>query len=229
MVVENKTSVMLLCIIEGKEYTILPKSEIYVEVEKNIVINVCHMYESSRKELFDIINVFHIVINSTITVDDIHGDGRIIISGEVALVSMDYAYDRFFIVAQNCQVAKERLVVSNLRGLKNQAKDNKLKDTHMDRIMSFLLSGGFWMSTGLFLLFKIVFWANNWPLSWWLIVLFWLVGYGIQILGEKTYYLFIQKKQPRLLELEKYVSEENILRYYNNPNRQWIIGHKIDL
>lgn len=231
MVIQNNTSIQIECRTEdGRSISVLPKSELCIDLdEAGSVLEIGHVYKSSCKRLFDVDSVYHMVIDSRIDVRNVAPDALIVVSGETVHFYFGYVYDKFFFSVQNCKIISENCWVSNLNSLKESAYEPKRKDSTFERITTFLLSGGFWLSTGLFALFKLAFWTNGWAFPIWSIVLFWVTGYVIQLIGEKTAYKYLSKKQPRQSELTKYASEESIMAYFENPSREWIGDDRITL
>ena len=231
MILENNTSIPIECVaINGGKTVIPPKNKVHIAVDSgNDLLKINHLYGSGRKALFDFDNVYHVVINSEIAVRGADDDAVIVVSGELVHFDLEFVYDKFFFHTQNCTIFLENISVSNLCALQQKAYEPKKKDSHGDRIWTFLLTGGFWSSTGLFVLFKLTFWAKGWPFPWWLIMLFWMLGYAFLILGEKTVYRYRLKKQPKLTELNQYCSTEYIKGYFYNPKREWIADDRVEL
>ena len=229
MVLQNDTSIQIDCIIEGvKRITLSPKSSVSVDLDKaQYNLSIFHLYPSCRRQFFEIDNVYYMVIDSCICINDCKQDSQIVVSGEIVHFNWGYVYDKFLFFCQNCRIVSENCWITNLDELRRSAFEGKKKDSHFDRITTFLLSGGFWSMTGLFVLFKLIFWANDWVFPFWLIIFFWLFGYVIQWLGEKAFYMYMFQKQPKLSELETYASTEYILSYFYTPNRKWIADDRI--
>ena len=231
MILQNNTSIQIECITdEGKIFSIPPKCEINVKLDKSeSAFEIHHLYKSDRNKLFGVDNVYNIVIDSKIGIVNCGSDSRMVVSGEIVHFDLGYVYDKFFFYCQNCRMISESCCISNLIKLKELGYENRKNDSFFERITTFFLSGGFWSSTGLFVIFKLAFWANDWNFPLWLIVLFWLFGYVIQLIGEKANYKYIFKKQPKLLELSKYTSTEYVMSYFRNSSREWIGDDRMDL
>lgn len=185
---------------------------------KSIEIN--HIYKSGCEQLFGLNDVYHMVLDSKINIECGEPDPKIIVSGEMVHFEWGYVYDKFFFCGQNCRVVLENCWVSNLSGLQEIACQKK--NSLFDRITDFLFSGAFGGTTALFILFKLIFGANHWPFPLWLIVVFWLFGYGIQWIAEKTFLKCFTKKQPKSSPLSKYASMEYVMSYFQNGNREWV-------
>lgn len=220
----NNTSLQIRCIINDNEVFVIPPSEkIDIDVEDSTVaIKILHLYDSYLGTRFELDDMYHIVLNTSLTVIDVEAASDITITGELVHFELGYVYDCFFCCAENCSITKNEILLSDLKCLYDVATIGKKRDSFGERISMFLLSGGFWASTALFILFKMGFWTNDWAFPWWIIIIFWILGYGIQTLGEICYYNYIRKKQPKVRELQKYASVEYIMEYYCNPNRVWI-------
>ena len=230
MILQNDTSIQIECVLKNdKKILIPPKSKINVEFDKECILEMYHPYKSSCKNFFDVDDTYYIVIDSKINILCCQDDSKIIISGEIVHFDLGYVYDKFFFCAHNCQIIKESCAISGLDKLQEAAYEPVQKDSHFERIVTFLLSGNFLSVTTLFLLVKLAFWANNWSFPIWLIVVFWAFGYIIQLLGEKTTYKYRNKQQPKLSQLTKYTSIEYVTTYFENPNRKWIATDKIVL
>ena len=192
-------------------------------------IEVKHMYKSGCEQLFGFDDVYHMVLDSKIGIKCGEPDPKIIVSGEMVHFELGYVYDKFFFYGQNCRIISEDSSVSNMIGLLEIADKKKKKESRFDRITDFLFSGAFGGSTALFILFKLIFGANDWPLPLWTIILFWILGYSIQWIAEKAFSKCITKKRSKLTELDKYTSKEYVISYFQNSSREWVGNDRVDL
>ena len=230
MILDNKTSVSLKCTIGENSYTLMPNSQINIYLDfESVSIRIYHSYSSCKKHLFDMNDLFYVVIDSEIEVDEISRDSMIIISGEIVHFALGYVYDKLFFAAEQCKILSENITVSDVELLQQYALQKKKKDSFVERISTFFLSGVFISSTCLFIILKLAFSTNGWAFYWWLIFLFWVVGFVFQIIGEKIVYLILSNKQPMLSELNKYISVLYIMNYFYNPKRTWISDDRYSL
>lgn len=224
MILSNQTSIPVQYTLMDDESSVIPpKGSITIVCDApHISIKFSHLYNCHTANQFDMDKLFHIVINSFITLSELNDESAIIINGEKVHFELGYVYDRFFIRADNCIIANEALFVSDLNALQRSATVTKTKDSFAERSIDYLLSGGIIASTALFIVFKLAFWANDLHFPWSAVILFWAAGLGIQIIGEQSYYSYLIKKQPKLQELYQYAAIAYITEYYNNQNRKWI-------
>ena len=225
MIIKNDSLQTVHCIMnEDIDVILLPREQKQIRVDSDeMTISLSHIYGSTYGTCFGLNNVFQIVINSQFKICNIDSASIIKITREKVHFELFYAYDRFFCTTTNCHIFSENHFVSNIEELCLHTKQEVQKDTIADRLRTFFLSGPFLLSTGLFFLFKISFFANDWKFSWFWAFVFWLFGFGVQMIGEKLYYAFPKnRKTDQYQKLMLYSSCEKIMQYYFDPNRTWV-------
>ncbi len=221
MVLTNKTSQTIRCKINDNEIFLLPFENKNIFIDNDVLtLGLYHLYGSERKQCFGFSNVRLLVLDSVYKINGLTEDSVINITWERVHFELYYVYDRFFLKTENCCILQENYIVSNLESLCNIKP--KSKDSFGERILDYFLFGNFLISTLSFLLFKMIFWANAWKLSWAYLLLFWVLGFLLQIPGEKIYYFIKNTFFSEAKELNLYSSNEYITKYYANPQRKWI-------
>ncbi len=224
MIISNQTSIPIQYDITGGDSSVIPPhTKISINWKMSYIsINFTHQYRCHTGSDFNLSDLYSIVINTFVTLSDLNDDSYLDVTGEKVHFKSGYAYDRFFFESKNCKITNESLFVSDLSILQRAATITSTKESNPAQIIDYLLSGNFLASSLLFFLTKILLWANNRHFPWTAVILYWIAGLGIHIIGEQLYYSYLRKKQPKLQELHKYASITFITDYYSNNSRKTI-------
>ena len=226
MVLLNKSAQTICCTVnETLQLTLYPYENKVVEitVTDTTKLQLAHTYCSCYGECFNLNNVCQIVLNTTFIFTNLSVDSVICISREKVHFALGYTYDRFFCSCSDARIIQEIHNVVGLDDLYAVASNINTKNEVQDSLLGFIFEGHLWQTTALFILFKLIFWANNWKFPWWLIFIFWGAGYLLRFMGEKSFNTFQKKIGTQEYHLlRKYISCDYIQQYYTNPQRKWI-------
>lgn len=228
MLLINQCSQKILCHIQNEEICLLPHERKEIVFNANsTTLTLSHLYKSEYGTCFELDGVFQMSVSSSFTINEIKKDSVIFITREKVHFELYYTLDRFFCSCDNCFLSDESHQVNDLNTLLSIANNNNHK-TFAEHLLDFFLYS-FGGTTILFLLFKLIFWFNNWPFSWWYILFFWFIGIGVHLLSEKVFFQYTLKNESQKhKDLKKFSSDIFIKNYFSNPNRKWI-GNDIEV
>lgn len=230
MTLINQCNQKIKCSLENTEFYLMPYEERTVLLSGHeFVLTLSHLYGSSYGTCFDLDNVLQIVISSSFTIKEVNEQSFVYINREKVHFELYYTYDRFFCKCKDCKLVNDKHQVTDIDALIDII-NIKHHDSFTERFFSFFfLDSAFGGATVLFFMFKLIFWLNNWSLSWWYIFVFWIIGFGLQVLNEKLFYKCMKKKEPqKISNLKRFSSDNFIKEYFSNPKRDWI-GNDIEV
>lgn len=226
MILINQCNQKILCTVQEQELCLFPDEKKEISVSgRSVCVKLAHPYKSSYGPCFDLDNVYQMVISSCFLINGMNEKSTISITREKVHFELFHVFDRYFCHCENCTLSDETHQVDDLDALLQSG--HKKKQTFAERLFDFLLlDKTFIASTLLFLVIKLIFWFNEWPFSWWYILLFWTIGLGFQIWFEKI----ISKSEinKKVSDLKEFSESLFIKQYFSNPNREWI-GNDIEI
>lgn len=183
-----------------------------------LTLQLAHAYGSCVGDCFGFADVCQIVIDTVFTFSHTTADSVIQISREKELFEFGYTYDRFFCCCDGYAPADEAHTVADREALETKVMPRAQKDERFDRALNFAFLGPLGGSTALFLIVKLICWANDRSFSWLWILLFWAGGYALSVLIDKLLAPVFRDSPTK--NFLAYTSPEHIQTYYSDPHRK---------